>query len=255
MKHYRELLEKGCFTWYDVCMIVGNKNSASNLIQNYIKKGYVQGVKRNLYVALDLVTQEPAANKYQIASNITETAYVYGFSALDYHGYANQVTYTVYTASDTRFLDFEYAGIIYKYVKSSANDGVVTENNVKVTDVEKSILDCINTFEKYGGIEELFHCIELIPALNEEKLLGYLAAYNKSVLYQKTGYILEHFKNELYISDDFLDKCRSSIGKSIRYLYSREKMEQPVFNKEWQLIVPSNLADVTYQGGLDNAEI
>lgn len=255
MKYYREMLEKGCFTWYDVCDMVGNKNSASNVIQNYIKKRYIQSVKRNLYVTLDLVTQEPTVSKYQIASNITATSYVYGFSALDYYGYENQVTYNVYTASNTRFSDFDYDGITYKYVKPSVNEGIIRESGIKITDVEKSIIDCINTFEKYGGIEELLHCIELIPVLNEEKLLKYLSEYNKSVLYQKTGFILEHFKDELYISNDFFNKCKSNMGKGVRYLYSRETINQPSFNKEWQLIVPADLKEITYQGGFENAEI
>lgn len=38
MKYYEQLLEKGCFTWNDVSEMVGNRNSASDLIQNYLKK-------------------------------------------------------------------------------------------------------------------------------------------------------------------------------------------------------------------------
>ena len=255
MKYHKEMLEMGCFSWNDVCELTGNRNSASSLIQSYLKKGYIQNIKRNLYTALDLVTGQSVADKYQIASSLTETSYVYGFSALDYHGYTNQVSYVMYTASETRFKSFEYEGITYMYIRSSIRDGIVKENRTAVTDLERSLLDCIDTFDKYGGIEELLRCVELIPALNEAKLLKYLAEYKKAGLYQKTGYILEHFKHELYLGDGFFAECKKHIGKSTRYLYSKAEMEGPRYNKDWQVIAPERLSDVTYQGGFEDAEI
>lgn len=255
MKYYKAMIEKGCFTWHDVCDMLGNRNTASTIIQSYIQKGYIQSVKRNLYVTLDLVTQSPTVNKFQIASSITKTAYVYGFSAFDYHGYTNQVSYDVYVASDTRFDDFNYDGITYRYVKTQFANGIIQDGGIKVTDVERSVLDCINTFDKYGGIEELLHCIELIPYLNEDKLIMYLKEYNKAALYQKTGFILEHFKDELYMSNGFFDECKKHIGKSVRYLYRKNQMNNQRFNKIWQLMVPMDFDDITYQGGLEDEEI
>lgn len=252
MKYYKEMLQKGCLTWHDVCEMVGNKNSASNLIQNYIKKGYIQSVKRNLYVTLDLVTHEPTVSKFQIAGNITKSAYVSYRSAFEYHGCVNQVRYDMTVSSNTAFEEFNFHDITYSYKKSKLADGIITENNVHVTNLERTLVDCIDCFDKLMGIEELLNCIELIPALDEKKLIIYLKKYNKRVLYQKTGYILEHFKDDLHLSETFFDECRSQISDSTRYLYHQYKYLNWVFNKDWQLVVPKNLISL---GDIENGEI
>jgi predicted transcriptional regulator of viral defense system len=110
--------------------------------------------------------------------------------------------------------------------------------------MEQTILDSINDFEKIAGLEEVLQCIELIPYVDEKKLLQYLNLYNKQILYQKTGYILSHFKDVLRLSDRFFEKCVLSIGHSIRYLCnglaSAEK-NTVIFDKHWQLFVPQTL--------------
>jgi hypothetical protein len=55
--------------------------------------------------------------------------------------------------------------------------------------------------------------------VREDKLLAYLAAYGKQVLYQKMGYILEHLQDMWNLSDSFFAICEARIGKSKRYLY------------------------------------
>ena len=244
MKYYKKMLEKGCFTRRDVCDMVGNKNSADNLIQNYLKKGYVKRVKHNLYVALDLVTGEPSVNKFLIASSITDSAYVSYCSAFEYHGCVNQVRYDVNVSSATVFSDFDFEDITYSYRKAKFDDGVITENRIKVTDIERTLVDSIDSFDKTMGIEELFNCIELIPSISENKLLGYLAIYDKCFLYQKTGYILEKFKNELRLSEAFFKKCSSGISLSTRYLFRQNNYANWKLNSKWNLVVPEYLTSM-----------
>lgn len=64
-------------------------------------------------------------------------------------------------------------------------------------------LDSINDFEKVEGLEKLLKYIEQVPSVKEDKLLSYLGIYNSKGLYQKTGYILEHFRSMLNLSDVF----------------------------------------------------
>lgn len=250
MKYYGQLLKKGCFTWTDVSEMVGNRNSASNLIQNYLKKGYIQNVKRNLYVAINLADGEPIVNQYVIAANITKSAYISHHTALEYHGCTNQVFYDVYVSSKTRFKPFEFNGLTYRYQMSRINDGIVKKpDGARVTDLERTIIDSINDFEKIGGLEELLRSLEMIPYADETKLLCYLKSYGKQILFQKTGYILEHFKDSLKITDAFFKACETEISKSVRYLYPSIKKENSKYNKRWKLFVPEKLLAITSKGG------
>ena len=109
-------------------------------------------------------------------------------------------------------------------------------------------MDSIYNFEKIGGIEELLKCIEQIPSINEKKLLCYLKLYDCKFLYQKTGYILEHFRNILNLSEKFFDECLSNIPLSKRYLYKTEYKNDLKLNLKWNLFVPENLMFLISKG-------
>jgi predicted transcriptional regulator of viral defense system len=256
MKHYEQLLKMGCFTWDDLCTIAGNTKTADSLARNYIKKGYIQSVKRGLYVAVDLATGEPAVSKFRIAGKISPSSYVSHHAAFEYYGCANQVSYHVEVSSDTVFAPFEYVGITYAYLGSRINEGIIKQpDGIRVTNVERTVLDGIHDFEKVMGLEELLRCMALLPAVKENMLLQYLGAYNKQVLYQKTGYILEHFKDIWSLSDGFFTACEARIGKSKRYLYKQPKHEKMAYNRRWQLVVPRDLMKITTKGLSFDAEI
>ncbi len=240
MKYYKEFLNLGCFLFTDACDIVGNEPSALTLLKNYINKGYVKKVRRGLYVTLDLIDQESVANKYQIASKISETAVVSHHSAFEFYGYANQVSYEVKVSSDTKFNEFEFDGCKYKRMSPGIKEGVVRlPRGIFVTDIERTVLDSINDLD--FGFEELIKCITAIPVLNEKKMMEYLEQYDKCFLYQKTGFILEHLQKELYISDTFLTYCKEKKGNSSRYLLKDIPKKNMDFNNDWHLTVPKNL--------------
>ena len=210
-------------------------------------------VKRNLYVAVNLADRQPVVNKQRIAGRITPSAYVSHHAAFEYYGCANQVSYQVEVSSETPFATFGFDGLTYMYIASRIKDGVITRpDNVRVTDMERTVIDGIQDFEKVAGLEELLRCIELVPSVREDKLLMYLASYNKKVLYQKAGYILRHFQRSLNLSDAFFSECASHIGKSTRYLTGSGG---GVYNGEWRLMVPPDLMKITSKGVIPDAEL
>ena len=250
MKYYANFLRKGCFTWEYVCRLAGNENTASNIIQRYLVEGLIRRVRRNLYITINLTDGSPVANEYVIASNIAPGSYVSYHSAFSYYGFSNQFLFEFYVSSPTKFNCFTYGGLKYRYIDSRMEQGIVTfPDGVTVTDLERTIIDSIDWFENIGGgIEELLECLSVIPPVDEEKLRQYLDRYGKRVLYQKAGYILEHFKGSMRLSQDFFDYCASKVGGSVRYLHHAVKLYAPVFCKRWQLYVPEDLLYPLGQG-------
>ena len=258
MKYYEQLLRMGCFTWEELCDLAGGRSAANSLAQSYLKKGYIQSIRRGLYVAVNLADGEPAVSPYRIASKLTQSAYVSRHAAFAYHGCANQVSNRVEVSSATPFAPFAFNGTEFIYLSTRlARDDVgvaVQPDGVRVTDMERTVLDNIGDFEKTMGLEELLRCLEMVPMLYEDKLLAYLKICNKQVLYQKTGYLLEQLRALWSLSDDFFSQCAANIGKSKRYLYTPADMDGMEYNRAWQLIVPKNLMAATAEG-VDDAEI
>ncbi|MGV8147180.1 MAG: hypothetical protein ACLKAK_12075 [Alkaliphilus sp.] len=76
----------------------------------------------------------------------------------------------------------------------------------------------------------------------------YLDAYDTQALYQKTGFLLEHYRKDVLLSQEFIDYCKQKIGKSRRYMLS-ETDEKSHYNSEWELMEPEGLFKITEQGG------
>lgn len=248
MVRYAELSKMNTFSMADVCELVGNKKTASSLVLRLSKKGLVKRIKNNLYTCVNVADGCVIASKYHIACGINETAYLSHHSVFEYAGIANQVFYEIYVSSSTRFTDFKFEGITYKYIASKLDDGVVVLKNtlgIRVTTLERTVVDSIKDFEKIAGLEELLNCISSVPYLNEKQIIKYLDAYNMQFLYQKAGFLMEHYKKELQLSDEFIDYCKSKTGKSTRYLTK----DSGTYRKEWKLVVPDELFGMTEQGG------
>lgn len=244
MKYYADMLDKKCFSFKEVeRMVGGNRNTAKSLLRQYAQKGYIQQVKKNLYVAISIENGMPAATRYQIASNITSTSYVSHHSAFEYYGYTNQVSYEMNVSSDTVFGNFEYEGIDYTCISSRLSEGIIEQQGVRITDLERTTVDYIGDFYHIGGLEELLQSLEMISFLSEEKLLAYLELSDKAVLYQKAGYILEHFKDSLKLSEHFFEVCGLRKGKSKRYF--TEPTNHMMYNRRWGLMVPKDLLHVS----------
>ena len=251
MELYAKLAKYPTFNVGIVNEFTGNEKTSYFLLDGLIKKGLVGKIRNNIYSAINPATGQVYANRYQIACAITDTAYISHHSAFEYYGLANQVFYEVYVSSKVRFNTFEYGGIAYKYVSSRIDEGIDEIKNtigIRITNLERTLIDSINDFNKIGGFEELLNSIEGIHYLDEEKLKKYLSLYNRQILYQRTGYILKYFQNRLNLSEGFINYCKSHIGLSRRYLINDLK-EENFFDKEWNLMIPEGLFEIGDQGG------
>lgn len=212
-------------------------------IQRHTRSGLLRQVRRNLYCMNDIVSGNPLADKYEIASHISESSYVAYHTALEFHGFAHQTFYSSYVMSKSRFRNFEFDGCEYQWCKDTIGQlGVSTpmgNEKVSVTDIERTIVDCIDRIDRAGGIEELLHCIESVVLLNEEKLMKYLELYGKSFLYQKTGYLLERIKEQAHISETFIEMCREKGLHAVKLLTNDQTSD--TYIKQWSLYVPYSI--------------
>ena len=249
MVGYAELSKFNTFSMEEVLNLVGNKKTASSLILRLSKKGLVKKIRNNLYSCVNVADGSVIGTKYHIACGVNDSAYLSHHTAFEYAGVANQVYYEIYVSSNIKFNDFDFEGINYRHIASKFSDGVIIPKNtrgIRVTSLERTVIDSIKDFEKIGGLEELLKCISLVNYLDEMQLIAYLDAYNMQFLYQKTGFILEHYKYELRISDEFIRLCKSKIGNSIRYITK----SKGIYNLEWKLVVSDDFWGIEDDGGI-----
>ncbi|MDR1169228.1 MAG: hypothetical protein LBK97_00140 [Prevotellaceae bacterium] len=249
MKYIEELHGLKIFHKKDVVALTKDESAAREILRRYSKQGFISRIRRDLYAVTDLANKVSLASKFEIAGHITPSSYLSHHAALEYHGLAHQIFYTLYVSSMETFNDFDYEGISYMFCQSKSEAGVVnpvTDPLIRVTDLERTVLDCIDRIDLSGGLEELVECFAIITYVSEKKLTDYLSRFDKQILYQKTGFILGHFQKEMKLSDAFFESCRSKVGKSVRYL--TDKQESDTYFKKWGLCAPENILSFLEQG-------
>ena len=251
MDVYTEMAKYPVFSIGDVNTLTNNEKTSYSQLNRLMKKGLIKKVRNNIYSVVNPTTGLIVATRYQVACAITNTAYLSHRSAFEYYGLTNQVFYEIYVSSETKFNHFEYDNVHYKYVNSRMREGVVEARNtsgVRITDLERTVIDSIRDYNKIGGFEEVLNCLGGVHYLEESKLKLYLDIYNTQGLYQKVGFLLSYYQKEMQLSKKFINYCKSKIGKSRGYLVSEEK-DNSYYNSEWQLMVPDTLFEVEDEGG------
>lgn len=122
---YKELTAMRCFTHNEMVKFTGSESSAAWKIKKYLKKGYIERVRRDLYAVISMETEQPIPNRFQIASKAADDACVSHHSTFEYYGYGNQVYYEVYFATRKRVRPFYYDGVNYCPIMSKSDVGII----------------------------------------------------------------------------------------------------------------------------------
>ncbi len=214
----------------------------SNWIFNKMKSRTYIKIRNDMYALIDPSTNDIYATKFEIASNISKSSFICYHSALEYYGIANQVFNDITVGSLTKFNNFIFGDneFIYKRTKNIRFVNDVVGVGIRVTSLEKTIVDCIDEINFSGGIEEVLNALEQIKYLNESKLIEILEDSDKIYLYQKVGYLLEIYNDQLNLSQNFFDECKSHLTYKINY-FMKDEFKTVRLDKNWNLLVPENI--------------
>lgn len=248
MKFYQNLASIPVFNLFEASNIIKNK-TVSKSLNSMINEGSVHRIKRNLYTCVDFSTGDDYANRFEIASKISDDSFISFHSAFEFYGFYNQTYFDVQVCSSKRFSEFEYDGYNYKSYLTNSLAQVNLIQGVRVASIERTIVDSINMLGKVMDVEELVKCLDLIHMVKEEKILEMLKIYDKEILYRKVGYVLSFYKDELSISNAFFEECKKrGVLSNKGYLTSKEK-EYLIFNPDWGLYSYKNLRKLVSKGG------
>jgi len=245
MKEIEKLKKNLIFTSSEIGKCFEYEGKALYWINSSIKKGHIAKIRKGLYALVNPATGLVYVDKFMIGSALNKSSYVAYHSALEFHGLANQIYNHIYILSNEFFSSFEYGGISYERVKKAITKGVITvksSSDIRVTDLERTIVDCIDDIKRAGGEEELLIALSYIKKLDHNKILEYLKSYNKINLWQKTAYLLEQFNDVLNMPEEFFTECEKSIGKRVIYFLSDGNYGEVAYNNKWKIMAPVKLS-------------
>lgn len=251
-KIYKDFYEQKLFTSKDIREKYKQRNTIGSikvLLHKCKVNGYLGSVKKGLYYIIPqgLSKGNYNVNKYLIASKSVSNAVISYHSALELHGVAQSVFNEVYILTKDQSIDFDFQGVKYRGVRSNPGFGyvkIIREGvPLLVTDRERTIIDGIDRLKYVGGLEEYLKSIGSFPSVDFNNIEKYLAKYNKVNLYSKVGFVLSLFEKKWSFPVSVRKKFKSKATNKVYYL--TQVKGKGKLNKEWNLMVPDNIQEVT----------
>lgn len=219
------------FTHRDVNRFLDiSKENTYRIIGNMIEKDLVKRVERGKFI-LNEVWNE--LDIYEIVPEIFQPSYIAFWSALHYHGMTDQVPRAVFLVTTKRKKPLKFQGQKIKYVtvKRSLFFGYERYGKVVVSDMEKTVIDCLRHPEYSGGISQIQDAIS--DELNTDRLIDYCKLAGSSAVASRLGYMLE--KKDIEFEKDELKELIDT------YTKLDPDQEISVLRSEWKLYVKSDV--------------
>jgi predicted transcriptional regulator of viral defense system len=237
--------KKTVFTIHDAKKLSGMNNDVLRVLLHRLEKsGWIERIEKGKYMIVPLGERkgEYTLNEFVIGSVLIEPYAISYWSALNYHGLTEQIPHTIFlqTTSRKKNREMNVFGLNYKIIKVKESkffgiDGIWLDDlQIKITDPEKTVVDCLDLQQYSGGLVEVAKAIKN-GNLNSEKLSDYALKMNNSGVVRRLGYLCDMFEFDIELS----------YVKQRNYLYLDSIMEKSGSkNSKWNLIVNVDLRNL-----------
>jgi predicted transcriptional regulator of viral defense system len=222
-----------------------NYNKATDFLRELIKRKIIARLKSGKFL---IIPQEAGnaenyiGNWYVAAREVVNSPdyYIGFYSAMHYWGMLTQPLVKIFAATPQRqIVPREMKGRL-KFViinKDSiwgiTEEWVTNTEKVRISDLEKTILDALRHPQYCGGITEIAKSIWLAKdKISYKQLADYIVKYDKNVIAKRLGYILEILKIG---SSELVGRLKSYI-KDAYDPFDPTLPEQRIDRNDWRLI-------------------
>ncbi len=241
---------KEIFTFSEAyALYKGSKASLSRLIYKYTVQEKLKKIRNELYYIIPAGEKSSTPDPYKIASHIVQPYYLAYHTAMELHGVGYTAINTKYVAALSSVKPFSYNTFQFicvkplnDNVKLGAEELVVSNCKIKLSNRERTIIDCLDRLNYAGGLEEAIKSLRNFPSVDKKKLVLYLSKLNRKILYAKVGWFLELLREQWNIDENILNRLSDKVSGRAMYLDSTQK---EVFHiSKWNLLVPRNINNI-----------
>jgi len=208
-----------------------NYTAIKKPLQTLVKNGQLFSIEKGLYSVRNF------RNPYVIANAVLRDSAIAYWSALNLHGLTEQIPNVVYVQSVNRKQDKKVFNVRYKFiqVKPEKIYGITQmgygNELFRITDIEKTLLDCFDLPQHSGGFEELIRAFAQAK-INSVKLLRYGKQINNLSVLKRMAYLSELFEIENLKS--FRKEVKLFVNKRYTLLDTNGE-NKGAFNPKWKI--------------------
>lgn len=244
---FKEYISKNqVFTIDALYANLDSTNSISKSITRAVESGQIERVRRGLYVSKTGRFTGETCDPRLVVKTADPKAFLVYHSALELHGVAHNVSFTVMFRSDAVSKGFFYDGITY--VRYPFAEGLTQAmridalDRVAVTTKEQTLIDCMKHPPRSGGSEEVIRSLSALPYLDSNALDELLSGASASLI-ARVGWLLDANLNKWDISEDLLTVLKKKLGSG-PYRLDNQSRHSLGWSNEWKLCFPETKDEV-----------
>jgi predicted transcriptional regulator of viral defense system len=227
----------------------------------YTKTGRILRVRRELYVSVPPGVKPDTCpvDPYLLTAKITDDAVLSYHTALEFHGKAysvhNKFWYLTkqHLARPLKLKGYDFHRVSYpkallsKSMEAFGVDALERSGlNVRVTSLERTLVDLLDKPKYGGGWEEIWRSLESVEFFDLDKVIEYSLMLENATTAAKVGFFLEQRRNALMVEEKHLDILRKHLPKSPHYM-ERKSKKPGRYVAGRNLIVPVDVLERTWQ--------
>jgi predicted transcriptional regulator of viral defense system len=228
-------------------LLDGSPQRADKVIRALRKKKWLERISggRYLLIPADRGPEGiPESNMLALGRYLVEPYYFAYVTAAAHYRFTPQSRSTVWIATTKTVSNLHLRGTFFRFVRLVARKFFgyrptqVFEEEVNLSDPEKTVLDCVDRPENAGGIGEVTRIIvNATRRLNWDLFCEYASRFKSVATIQRFGYLAQTLGVE--IPDESVQRLRVSIKPNSRsFLGSTVKWgTEGHYDSEWQVIV------------------
>jgi predicted transcriptional regulator of viral defense system len=207
---------------------VANLNS---ILENLVSKGFLSRIEKGKYCRANFNDEKV------IGCFIAGSSSIAYWSALNYHGLTEQFPNNVFIQTPNLKKSKIIFGTTYKFVKVAPRKitGILTlgqgNRKYRVTDVEKTIVDCFDLLQHSGGYAELTRAFNQAK-LNSSKMIDYSKVIDNLAAIKRMGFLAEFFDKKGLKT--FVKYAKQRINEKYN-VFDPLGTNKGEFVKEWRL--------------------
>lgn len=235
-------------------------STRKSLLAHHEDQGRLLRVRRGLYAVVPPgATPETASvDPYLLASKLAPDAVLAYHTALELHGHAYSSFERYYFLTQTAARPMRFRSLWFQPVRvphalreaHKENFGVKPVDrqghDVPVTTLERTLVDVLDRPDLAGGWEEVWRSLESVAYFDLDQVVRYATLFDRATTSAKVGMFLESHAKKLMVEPSHLEALRKLRPKAPHYVDRRSDRGHR-FVREWNLVVPTELAEKTWQ--------
>lgn len=219
---------KSIFGVLDAQKITGlSANATTDLLSELVGRKVIARLKPGKYLILPLeagTSSDYMENWYVVAQELIKphAYFISHYSAMDVHNMVTQPTRMVYISALVRRKNREISGADFRFIYAKpenfwgiTEEWVTPQQRVKVSDLERTIVDCLYAPKLCGGISEISKGIWITKEkIDWQKLTSYVKKFDKKVVAKRLGLLLEIYQAG---TTETMEQLRDFIKESKSY--------------------------------------